>query len=183
MHCARRNKINDSDPKENGSQYKTPLDSQSTQPVETSHHYSTRVLIVKLTNVTHLLSLPLTWGHAPSLTASSLVTVTVGDVNDQVPSFVDTVCGDELSPPGTRLLQFEIVDENSERNFVFQIVSDNQNVQHVFTIDSSDGTLWQRAIQISDDHLPIGTTSLLKLIMACQPHQSSERQRLWRTNS
>ena len=83
-----------------------------------------------------------------------LVTVTVGDVNDKVPSFVDTVCGDELSLPGTRLLQFEIVDENSERNFVFQIVSDNQNVKHVFTIDSSDGTLWQRAIQISDDHLP-----------------------------
>ena len=94
---------------------------------------------------------------SPSLTASALVTVTVGDINDQVPSFVDSVyviCIDELSLPGTRLLQFEIEDEDSERNFAFQIVSDNQDVQHLFTIDSSDGTLCQRAIKIPDDHLP-----------------------------
>lgn len=92
---------------------------------------------------------------SPPLTATSLLTVTVGDLNDQPPRFSESVHVidiDNLSPPGTHLIQFEITDKDAVGDHVFQIVSSDQNVRRLFTVDSPDGILRQRSVQIPDDH-------------------------------
>ena len=92
---------------------------------------------------------------SPPLTATSLLTVTIGDVNDQPPRFSESIHVidiDNLSPPGTHLIQFEITDEDVGGEYVFQIVSSDQDVRRLFTVDSPDGILRQRSVQIPDDH-------------------------------
>ena len=92
---------------------------------------------------------------SPPLTASSLVTVTIGDVNDRPPFFSSNIYVidiDNLSPPGTQLVQFEISDEDTDGEYVFQIVSDDLDVRTFFTVDSPDGILRQRSVHIPDDH-------------------------------
>ena len=92
---------------------------------------------------------------SPPLTATSLVTVTIGDINDQPPRFSESIHVidiDNLSPPGTQLIQFEINDEDASGEYVFQIVSSDQNVRSLFTVDSPDGILRQRSVRIPDGH-------------------------------
>ena len=91
----------------------------------------------------------------PPNTATSLVTVTIGDVNDEPPFFSDSVYIidiDNLSPPSTQLIRFHINDEDISGDYLFQIVSDNQDVRRLFTVESPDGTLRQRSVSIPDDH-------------------------------
>ena len=92
---------------------------------------------------------------SPPLTATSLVTVTIGDINDQPPFFSDSVYIidiDNLSPPGTQLIKFKITDEDASGEYVFQIVSSDHDVQRLFTVDSPDGILRQRSVGIPDNH-------------------------------
>ena len=92
---------------------------------------------------------------SPALSGSSLVTITIGDVNDEPPSFsasVYIISIDNLSPPGTQLLQFDVTDEDADGEYVFQIVSSEQSVRDLFTVDSPDGILRQRSRRIPDDH-------------------------------
>ena len=92
---------------------------------------------------------------SPPLTGSSLVTITIGDINDQPPFFSASVYFidiDNLSPPGTQLFQFDVSDEDADGEYVFQIVSNDQNVRRLFTVDSPDGALRQRSVRIPDDH-------------------------------
>ena len=91
----------------------------------------------------------------PPLSDSSLVTITIGDVNDEPPFFsasVYIISIDNLSPPGTQLLQFDVTDEDADGEYIFQIVSSDQGVRDLFTVDSPDGILRQRSLRIPDDH-------------------------------
>ena len=91
----------------------------------------------------------------PTLTGSAVVTVTVGDMNDNAPAFVSSIYIidlDNLSPPGTHLVTLEVEDEDIVGTITFQINTDDQDIRDLFTVDSPDGILRQRAVSIPDDH-------------------------------
>ena len=94
---------------------------------------------------------------SPQQTGSTLVSITVEDENDVSPQFASsiyTVNINNLSPPGAPILTLDVIDEDVTGIFAFRIITSDQEVRDLFTVDSPAGILRQRAVAIPEDHAP-----------------------------
>jgi protocadherin Fat 4 len=75
----------------------------------------------------------------PPMNGSAVVIVTVLDVNDNIPSIVDslTVNISELAQPGTRIAQFTATDVDANSVLTYSIVSGNDD--NLFTVNTTSG--------------------------------------------
>ena len=145
----------DLDSNENGAIFFSIVDSISFTVNSTSGEITTLRQFDREVNERYSFFITATDMGSPPLTSTSLVTVTIGDVNDEPPVFTESVYVidiDNLSPPGTELINLEITDEDLVGQYVFQIVSDDQNVRTLFTVESPSGVLRQRSERIPDNH-------------------------------
>ena len=94
---------------------------------------------------------------SPQQTGSTLVSITVGDENDVPPRFASSIYSiniNNLSPPGAPILTFDVIDEDITGTFAFRIITEDEEVRDLFTVDSVTRTLRQRAVSIPEDHAP-----------------------------
>ena len=94
---------------------------------------------------------------SPQQTGSALVSITVEDENDVPPRFASSIYSiniNNLSPPGTPILTFDVIDEDITGTFAFRIITEDQEIRDLFAVDSLSRTLRQRAVSIPEDHAP-----------------------------
>lgn len=92
---------------------------------------------------------------SPSQTSTAVVSITVGDVNDSPPMFLQDlyiININNVSPPGTQLLTLKVEDRDEVGTFAFRIITTEPEVTNLFTVDSPQGILRQRSVPIPDDH-------------------------------
>ena len=82
----------------------------------------------------------------PQQTGSALVTVRVGDENDTPPQFVESFYSlsiTDVSPVGSQLLTFSVIDPDFSNVFTFRMITDDPAVEELFTVESPEGVLTQ----------------------------------------
>ena len=96
---------------------------------------------------------------SPAQTGSTLVTITIGDENDNPPQFSSSIYTtniDNLSPPGSQILVLQVDDEDTTGSFSFRIAEAvDPQVRMLFIVESQDsmsGILRQSGTPIPDDH-------------------------------
>ena len=92
---------------------------------------------------------------SPAQTGSALVTITIGDENDNPPRFASSIYTtniDNVSPPGSQILTLQVDDEDTTGSFIFRIAEADDAVRMLFVVESMSGILRQSAMSIPDNH-------------------------------